>query len=215
LMVLWLLGAVLVLVASAGAVKLLGGDFRAFLLHLGWSVLIWMGLWSYLFPGIILLGVMSAIAGPVPALLTLLGPIGSAVVATTYPETRFGPIPFLAIVSLLITAVTTTYMGVLPAVLSKLSAQAMAPLYILVGGSLAVSLAHAREGEYSRAVLPLLLVLYVSPTGIAPPGQLPFALLLLPPLIAGSLGAVTSRRLSLLYFLTVLFALELWAGGTV
>jgi hypothetical protein len=212
----WLLAAVsAVLAACAGAVKLLGGDFRAFLLHLGWSVLVWMGLWSYLFPGVILLGVMSAVAGPVPALLTLLGPVGSAVVATAYPGTRFGPIPFLSVVSLLITATAMTYMGVLPAVLSKLSAQAMAPLYILVGGSLAVSLASARESEYSRAVSPLLLALYVSPTGIAPPGQLPFALLLLPPLVAGSLGAVTSRRLSLLYFLTVFLALEMWVGGVV
>lgn len=212
----WLLAAVsAVLAACAGAVKLLGGDFRAFLLHLGWSVLVWMGLWSYVFPGIILLGVMSAVAGPVPALLTLLGPVGSAIVATTYPEARFGPVPFLAVVSSLITTTAMTYMGVLPAVLSRLSAQAMAPLYILVGGSLAVSLAYARESEYSRGVVPLLLALYVSPTGISPPGQLPFTLLLLPPLVAGSLGAVTSNRLSLLYFLTALLALELWVGGVI
>lgn len=148
------------------------GDWKVFLLYLGWSTLLWVGVFCFVLPGVIILALLWTRMGP-RSLLLLLWPLGSAVLASSpppsfaFPSPGYGMGPRVAPdVAILTVVALLAAIGVLSRLLALLPAAAALLAYCTLGLMLALSLVWLL-GRPSVRTLVLSLLLFVTLLGVA------------------------------------------------
>lgn len=156
------------LLVSAIIVRYLGGDFKAFLTFFGWSVFLWLGIFCFIIPGIVILAFLLRRYG-LPSLFLLLGPVGAAVLAVRPPAVEHSPgyVSYrigaeLPVDILLLTVLAfLSVFGVLSKMLAPLPMWATFIFYVSLVSSLSLSTVHFVDTSSLRSLMVSLLLFAV------------------------------------------------------